>query len=112
MDKQSLIQSIAKQNQFDPSGQRILWSRHAINELISENWTRQSVEDALMSCRVIEDYPMQHRPLPDCLVLGWLAEEIPMHAVIAIDEAQSRLFVVTVYKPSPQEWQDDWQTRK
>ena len=47
-----------------------------------------------------------------CLVLGWLATGEPFHAVIAVDEVNDRLFVVTVYKPSPEEWEDDWQTRK
>ena len=61
---------------------------------------------------MIEDYPAQHRPLPDCLVLGYLATSEPMHAVIALDEANDRLFIVTVYKPSHEEWQDDWRTRK
>ncbi len=112
MDKQSLIQSLARRNQGDPAGRYILWSRHAINELINENLTRHSVEAALVSCQVIEDYPRHHRPLPDCLVLSWLVEGRPIHAVVAIDETQERLFVVTVYQPSPEEWNDDWRTRK
>jgi hypothetical protein len=112
MDKQLLIHSLTKRNQADHRSRRVLWSRHAINELIGENWTRQAIEAALMSCRVIEDYPTQHRPLPDCLVLAWFANNIPVHVVVAIDEEHERLFVVTVYRPSPQEWKDDWQTRK
>ncbi|MEW5719194.1 MAG: DUF4258 domain-containing protein [Chloroflexota bacterium] len=112
MDKRTLIQSIAKQNRSDPDSRHILWSRHASVELINEGWTRHLIEDALVSCEVIEDYPTQHRPLPDCLVLGWLAETQPMHAVIAIDLLHNRLFVVTVYQPSPQEWKNDWRSRK
>jgi hypothetical protein len=67
---------------------------------------------ALETSEVIEDYPALHRPLPDCLVLGYLATGEPLHAVIALDEANDRLFIVTVYKPSREEWQDDWRTRK
>jgi len=34
------------------------------------------------------------------------------HAVVVIDEINDRLFVVTVHEPSPEEWEDDWRTRK
>ncbi len=111
-DKQGFIRWKARQNQSEPEGIKILWSRHGIAELVNEGWTRVSIEEALQNGKVIEDYPTMHRPLPDCLVLGWLATGEPFHAVIAIDEANDRLFIVTVYKPSPKEWKDDWQTRK
>ena len=110
--KQDFIRRKAHQNQADPEGAKILWSRHGIAELVTEGWRRVLVEEGLQGSEVIEDCPTLHRPLPDCLVLGWLATREPFHAVIAIDEHDDRLFVVTVYKPSSEEWEDDWQTRK
>jgi hypothetical protein len=111
-EKQNFIRRKACQNRSDPEGQEILWSRHGIVELVHEGWTRDLVEDGLQNGEVIEDYLMLHRPLPDCLVLGWLARGEPFHAVVAIDELNDLLFVVTVYKPSAEEWEDDWRTRK
>jgi len=111
-DKRRFIRWKACQNRSDPEGAKIRWSRHGITELVNEEWSRTLVEEALQNCEVIEDYPALHRPLPDCLVLGWLATGEPLHAVIAIDEVNDRLFVVTVYKPSPEEWEDDWRTRR
>jgi len=110
--KQDFIRWKAHQNRADPAGAKILWSRHGIAELVREGWNRALVEAGLQDSKVIEDYPTLHRQLPDCLVLGWLATGEPFHAVIAIDEVKDRLFVVTVYKPSPEEWEDDWRTRK
>ena len=110
--KQDFIRWKARQNQADLEGAKIRWSRHGIAELVNEGWSRALVEKGLQGSEVIEDYPTEHRPLPDCLVLGWLATGEPFHAVIAIDEANDRLFVVTVYEPSPEEWEDDWRTRK
>jgi hypothetical protein len=112
VDKQDFIREKARQNQAEPEGGKILWSRHAIAELANESWSRNEVEKALESGEVIEDYPAQHRPLPDCLVLGRLPDDKPIHAVIAMDETNDRLFVVTVYKPDPEEWEDDGRTRK
>jgi len=110
--KQAFTQLKALENQADPKGNKILWSRHAIAELVSEELGRIQVEEALKASDVIEDYPPLHRPLPDCLVLGWLPNGEPVHAVIALDEAKDRLFIITVYKPSLEEWEDDWRTRK
>ena len=110
--KQAFIQLKALQNEADPEGNKILWSRHAIAELVGDELDRIQVEGALKASEIIEDYPPLHRPLPDCLVLGWLLNEEPIHAVIGIDETKDRLFVITVYKPSAEGWKNDWRTRK
>jgi hypothetical protein len=112
LEKQGFIRQKAVQNQHDPEGAKVYWSRHAIAEMVNDNLTRSQVEKALEACEIIEDYPTEHRPLPDCLVLAKLSETQPVHAVIAIDEAGDRIFVVTVYLPSKEQWQDDWRTRK
>jgi hypothetical protein len=111
-DKQPFIRWKACQNRSDPKGTKIRWFRHGITELVNEGWSRVLVEEALQNSEIIEDYPALHRPLPDCLILGWLATGEPLHAAVAIDEVNDRLFVVTVYKPSREEWEDDWRTRK
>lgn len=112
LDKQAFIQRKAIENQNDPDGIKVYWSRHAIVELLNEGLTRSEVEKALENCEIIEDYQTGHRPLPDCLVLGRLSEARPIHAVIAIDEANDRIFMVTVYSPSSERWENDWRTRK
>lgn len=86
-EKRDFIRSKASQNRWNPDGEKILWSRHGIGELVNEGWLRSQVEAALETGE-------------------------PMHAVIALDEANDRLFIVTVYKPSREEWQNDWRTRK
>jgi hypothetical protein len=111
-EKQSFICEIARQNRLDPEKSRILWSRHGIEELIHEDWARIEVEEALQDCIVIEDYPTLHRLLPDCLVLGRLTSGEPLHVVVAVDANNNRLFIVTIYEPSNEEWEDDWKTRK
>lgn len=109
--KQSFIRGKVRQNERDPEG-KVVWSRHAVTELVTDDLTRHQVERALQECELIEDYPALHRPLPDCLVLGWLTPDEPLHAVVAIDLERGRIFMVTVYRPSEEEWEDDWRTRK
>ena len=112
LDKQTFIRRKARENRDSTDGTQVYWSRHAITEMVQDQLTRSEVETALQDCDVIEDYPATHRPLPDCLVLGHLPSTRPIHAVIAIDQARDRIFVVTVYRPSAERWSDDWRTRK
>lgn len=110
--KQAFVREKARENERDAEGTKVMWSRHAVTELVADDLTRRQVERALQECELIEDYPVLHRPLPDCLVLGWLTPGEPVHAVVAIDPERDRIFMVTVYKPSEEEWKDDWRTRK
>jgi len=112
IEKQTFIHQKAIENQNNPNGEKIYWSRHAIVELVKDGLARTDIEAALITCEIIEDYPTAHRPLPDCLVLGTLTQDQPVHAVIAIDKTQDRLFVITVYLPSEERWENDWRTRK
>jgi len=110
--KQSFIQQKARENLIFPDHSKVLWSRHATVELVNDGLSRDHVERALARCELIEDYPAQHRPLPDCLVLGRLSDDQPVHAVIAVDIKSDRIFIVTVYLPSAERWNNDWRTRK
>lgn len=111
-DKQAFIRRIAQCNAADAEEGFILWSRHATLELVNEGWPRREVEEGMQLCEVIEDYPAQHRPLPDCLTLGKLRNGINFHVVVAVDVPNDRLFIITVYKPDEEEWENDWRTRK
>ena len=90
----------------------VLWSAHAVSKLIRSHWDRVQVEQALVEGDVIEDYPQEHRTLPDCLMLGFSSGGEPIHAVVALDEKLDRLLVVTIYEPDPERWDDDWKTRR
>lgn len=90
----------------------VAWSRHAIERRVLHRAPRVDVEAALAACEIIEVYPEPHRALPDCLVLAWLLMSEPLHAVIAVDLLNNRIFVITVYRPDPARWSDDWKRRR
>jgi hypothetical protein len=88
LEKQQFIRRIAPENQTDATGSRVYWSRHAILEMVKDNLTRPEIEQTLLQGEIIEDYPAKYRLLPDCLVLAFLSDRRPLHAVIAIDVNQ------------------------
>lgn len=93
-------------------GGAVLGSQRAIGRLVLHRLSRMEVETSLAACTIIEMYPDGHRPLPDCLVLAWLRASDPLHAVIAVDTSNDRVFGVTVYRPDPARWSDDWTRRR
>lgn len=80
-------------------------------KLRTEELRKSEIEYALKDCVLVEDYNVVGRPLPDCLVLGFINDE-PVHVVTVLDEDFDRILIVTVYKPSAERWEDGWKKRK
>lgn len=109
-EKEDFTRKKAKEHK-PGSDEKILWSLHAVAKLRTEGLRKKDIEDSLKECIIIEDYAMEGRPLPGCLVLGFTGS-LPVHSVIAIDMDFDRIFVITVYKPSTERWDNDWKRRK
>jgi hypothetical protein len=110
--KQAFVRKQAARSRRDPDARSVVWSAHAITELVADRLTRVEVEAGLETGLVIEDYPTLTRPLPDCLILARLVGGGTIHAVVAVDIDLDRILIVTVYRPGPEEWEDDWRTRR
>jgi len=91
---------------------RVKWSRHALNEIAAESFTVSHIEYALRRAEVIEEYPPLHRYLPDCLTLVFITTGQAVHCVIGVNKPQDYILIVTVYRPTEEEWENDWRTRK
>ena len=109
-EKESFIRKKAGEH-VSGSNEKISWSLHAVSKLRKEEMRKTDIENSLKECIIIEDYAMEGRPLPGCLVLGFIGQ-IPVHSVIAIDREFDRIFIITLYKPSAERWDNDWKKRK
>lgn len=89
---------------------KIEWKKHAIKRLLERGISRSEVFEALSGCEIIEQHDLK-RPLPSVLVLGSFNNQ-PLHVMLAIDEEERTLWIITVYKPSLLEWMDDFRTRR
>ena len=45
--KETFIREKASQNEYSVTGARVLWSRHAITEMVSDDLDRRQIEHAL-----------------------------------------------------------------
>jgi hypothetical protein len=88
------------------------FSIHAEKERQADKITMAELEEALGSCKVIEDYLTDPRGA-SCLVLGFAAGR-PVHAVCAIKHEPEEVLLITVYDPSkrPEKWTNNYQNRK
>ena len=67
------------------------------------------IEEAIKTGTIIEEYPHDPRGA-SCLILGLVAHR-PLHVLCGrLDAAE--VLIITAYEPDPEEWEDDWRTRK
>ena len=83
-------------------------SLHAIERIARRRISVSDIEEALLSngAEIIENYPNDPRG-PSCLVLGFLANAIPLHIQCTYPPS---VVIVTAYGPSPEEWRN-WRVR-
>ena len=91
-------------------GGNIEWERHVLERMFQRSILREEVIEALKTGECIEDYP-EDRPFPSALFLGWHRERA-LHVVVALDDAASKIFIVTVYQPDLRYFEPDLRTRR
>jgi len=95
----------------EAAAKRILFLPHAINQMNSPERmiSTQEVRAVVFHGVVIEDYPEDARG-HSCLMLGRGERDRPLHVVCA--PRPEYLAVITTYLPSPEQWQQNWRTRR
>jgi hypothetical protein len=81
---------------------------HASTRAISRDIDDFEIEEAVVSGMVIEDYP-EDKYGPSCLILGYTRSGRLLHVQVTYPP---KARVITVYEPSPDEWESDGKTRK
>jgi len=89
---------------------RLVFRVHAVQRMFERQLSVEDVRQALAGGENIEQYP-NDRPYPSRLVLGW-CESRPLHVVVADNNVDDELVVVTVYEPDAARWSDDLRRRK
>jgi hypothetical protein len=81
---------------------------HASDRAAKRAIRSEEIEQAVASAEIIEDYP-DDKYGPSCLLFGYSEEERPLHIQVSYPP---NLKIITVYEPSPDEWEADLKTRK
>jgi uncharacterized protein DUF4258 len=89
---------------------RVEWKIHSLKRLFERDISRQSVFNVLKSGEIIETY-QQENLLPAFLILGYDKKD-PLHIVVALDQENRLLWIITVYKPTLEEWEAGFKIRR
>lgn len=89
---------------------RVVWKKHALRRLLERGITREAVFHAIETGDIIESY-LHDKPLPSFLLLGYDKVK-PLHVVVALDEQNDFLCLITVYMPNREEWKEGFKTRR
>ena len=88
---------------------RVYYRRHALQRMFERKIEPEEVERTLLEGRVIEEYP-DDTPYPSFLKMTGSPDKI-LHVVYAVNET-GEYIVITVYRPDPRKWEDDFSKRK
>ena len=82
----------------------LIVTAHCMERLSRRSIELAEVKRAIMEGEIIEDYPDDY-PYPSALILG-----NGLHVVAGVGDGF--LWLITAYRPSSQQWEDDLRTRK
>ncbi len=82
-------------------------SLHADEERIADKLSINELENILVNCKIIEEYPTDPRG-ESCLVVGILENNIPVHVVCGKNR-NGNLVIITVYLPKMPKWLTPYQ---
>ena len=102
MDTKKLIKAI-KLQQFE-------WRKHTLQRLSEREISQESVINVLTKGEQIENYP-DDKPYPCALFLGFIKER-PLHVVVALDETNKWVYIITAYEPNLEYFESDFKTRR
>jgi hypothetical protein len=84
---------------------------HADDEAQADNLLFEEIFISVQRGEIIEQYP-DDKPYPSCLVFGKNFKNEPVHSVWAYNVETRASVLITVYRPDPKRWMEDWKTRR
>lgn len=88
----------------------IRFSRHAFERLFARDIPPEAIARIVREGETIASYP-EDKPFPSVLLLGF-EKGGPVHVVVARNPTTGICIVVTVYRPDPELWSDNFRTRR
>jgi hypothetical protein len=89
---------------------KILWTYHVNMRLKGRFISRHAILSSAPSYEIIEEYPGD-KYLPSYLVLSEHEGDL-LHILFAVDVEADNIRIVTAYRPSLEEWEDNFRMRR
>jgi hypothetical protein len=89
---------------------RLYFSVHAAKRMVERRISPDTIRLILETGTVIADYP-DDKPFPSRLILGWEGLR-PIHIVAATDGVSEMEYIITVYEPESDKWDNGFSIRR
>lgn len=89
---------------------KVLWTYHVNMRLIGRFISRRAIIESFADYEVIEEYP-DDKYLPSYLIFSQYSGDI-LHVLFAVDVAEDNVRIITAYRPSAEEWDEDFKKRR
>lgn len=87
----------------------VVFTEHVLDRIRQREVTKSDLLNVIKTGEIIEQYPDDY-PFPSCLILGLSENFSPLHIVCGF--GKNKVWVVTVYIPDEEQWEDDLKTRR
>ena len=88
---------------------RVQVTDHVNRRIIERFVSLSEIEEVIMHGEIIEEYP-EDKYYPSCLMLGVTLKNRPLHVVVGV--ASEKIWLVTVYEPSLEKWDEQYRMRR
>ena len=88
----------------------LFFKKHALEKLLERSIRIDDIISTLENGEIIKEY-QKDEPLPSYLMLGYTTTREPIHVVMALDDQQRKIWVITVYKPDKDLWDSNFKRR-
>ncbi len=88
----------------------IIWRQHVLARMLERNISREDVYNTIQYGDIIESY-LETKPYPSCLIAGSPGNK-QVHVVAAWDDEAYAVYIITVYTPDREHFQENGITRK
>ena len=90
--------------------EKIEISRHAIKNALERGIDLKDALEIVRHGEIIKKY-LDTKPHPCYLLLGYRGDK-PIHVVVAKEEVTEECWLITVYYPDPDVWNEDFKSKK
>ena len=93
------------------NAEKVAFKKHSILRMRQRDISVEEFKEAMAHAEVIQFYD-DDRPFPSALVLGFTTSGRPLHAVVALDEENEQIWIITLYEPSVENWNEEFKERR
>ncbi len=101
---------ITKKIRVYTNHRNILFKKHALVRSIERSIKIDEIVEVLQNCQIIAIYA-EDKPLKSYLTFGFTKNKRPLHIVVALDETEKYIWVISAYEPDKKNWNETFTKR-